>query len=353
MSEDMNVELPEADENQIEEAKAQQMPVGTEADSVKSVDKAEDGVKKQAAARKGDKLAAKDEPSGKPKTKAGMINAMFSKMNNMTTKDLHAMYSSYHEGVEEEDLEEVSETSYDFTDDLKAIVESEATLSDEFKEKTAIIFETAIKSKIAEEVSRLEDEYQEKLAQESEETRDELIEKVDNYLNYVVEQWMEENKLAVETGLRTEIAEGFMNSLKDLFVESYIEVPESKVDLVDELAAQVEELEEKLNSQTSAVLEMSEHLESFQREAIIQESSRDLADTQVEKLRSLVDSLDFEDEESFTQKVKTVKESYFKTQSSSEIEEIAEDFDGEADQTVVTSSAMDAYLRAIKNTNKK
>jgi len=348
MSNDMNVELP-ADES-IEEAKAQQMPVGTEGDSVKSVDKAEDGVKKQAPARKGDKLSAKDEPS-KPKTKAGMINAMFSKMNGMKTAELAKMYSSYYEDVDMEEGEEIAETSYNFDADLKALVESEATLSDEFKAKTAVIFETAINSKIAEEVSRLEDEYQEKLDEELSARSEELVEKVDNYLNYVVEQWMEENKLAVETGLRTEIAEGFMNNLKDLFVESYIDVPESKVDLVDELAEAVEELEEKLNIQTGSVIEMTQKLEAYQREAIVRENARDLADTQVEKLMSLVSSLDFEDEESFAHKVTTVKESYFKNEEvSSDQEEISEDLD--ADQEVQVSSMMEQYLQVIKKTQK-
>ena len=352
MSKDINVELPIDDES-LEEDKAQQMPVGTEGDSIKSVDKAEDGVKKQASARKGDKLSAKDEPSGKPspKTKAGIINAMFTKMNGMKTAELGKMYSSYHEDVDLEELEEIEETSYDFDADLKTLVESEATLSDEFKAKTAIIFETAIKSKIAGEVSRLEDEYQQKLDEELSAQSEELIEKVDNYLNYVVETWMEENKLAVETGLRTEIAEGFMNSLKDLFVESYIDVPESKVDLVDELAASVEELEEKLNDQTGSVIEMTQMLEAYQRESIVREHSRDLADTQVEKLMSLVSSLDFEDEESFTHKVKTVKESYFKNEEvSSDQEEISEDLD--ADQVIQTSTLMDQYLATIRKTQK-
>ena len=115
--------------------------------------------------------------------------------------------------------------------------------------------------------------------------------------------------------MRTEIAEDFMGKLKDLFLESYIEVPDSKVDLVDELAEQVEELEEKLNLQTSEVLNMAEQIESYQRESVVREATRDLAETQVEKLTSLVSSLDFEDQESFAQKVKTVKESYFKKSS--------------------------------------
>lgn len=349
MSDDMNVELPIDDES-LEEAQAQQMPVGTEADSIKSVEKAEGGVKKQQPARKGDKLNAKDEPSGKPKSKAGMINAGYKAMSSMKKEDLEKLLDAL--GVEEIVEEEIEESTYDFSDDLNALVESEATLSDEFKAKSAVIFETAIKSKIAEEVSRLENEYQEKLEEGLNENREDLIEKVDNYLNYVVEQWMEENKIAIEQGLRTEIAEGFMNSLRDLFEESYIDVPESKVDLVDELAASVEELEEKLNAQTGAVLEMSEKLEGYQREAVIRQASGDLAETQVEKLRSLVESLDFEDEEAFASKVKTVKESYFKKNVSTETEEIVEDWDGAAEETRVISSAMDQYLSAIKKTSK-
>jgi len=316
MSEE-NLDMELAAENESLE-EAEKMPVGSEEESIASVDKAENTGKKQKA-RKGDKLGAKDEPA----PNGNMADGKPPK----------------------------TESTYDYSEDLSALVESEATLSDEFKAKTAIIFETAIKSKIAEEVSRLEDEYQEKLEEETQSIHDDLVEKVDNYLNYVVEQWMEENQLAVEQGLRTEIAEGFMNSLKDLFVESYIEVPESKVDLVDELADQVEDLESKINEQTASVMEMSEKLEAYQREAIISESARDLADTQVEKLRSLVSSLDFESEEVFEQKVKTVKESYFKKEVVSE-EEIVEDWEGEPKE-VASSGVMEMYLSALKKTSKE
>ena len=198
---------------------------------------------KKAPKRKGDK-DGKDEPAPQgngAKSKAAMVNAGYKAMASMKKEDLADLLDALEvEEITEE--EEVVEAAYDFSDDLTALVENEATLSDEFKAKTAVIFETAIKSKISEEVIRLEDEYQSRLEEELEATRSDLVEKVDSYLNYVVEQWMEENKVAVETGLRTEIAEGFMNSLKDLFVESYINVPESKVDLVDELAESVQEL---------------------------------------------------------------------------------------------------------------
>jgi len=345
-----NVELPVDENNQIGEASAQKMPVGTEADSIASVDKTDDSVKK-APSRKGDQT--KQDPM--PKTKAGMINAMYAVMSGMKKDQLTAAYKKMQEEFDLEDLEETEavelpETSYDFSEDLNALVESEQTLSDEFKAKTAVIFETAIRSKLSEEVERLEDEYQSRLEEELNTTRSDLVEKIDSYLNYVVENWMEENQLAVESGLRTEIAEGFMNNLRELFVESYIDVPESKVDLVDELAEQVEDLEEKLNAQTANMLNMNEALEAFQRQTIIREASRDLAETQVEKLASLVESLDFEDEESFAQKVKTVKESYFK-KNVKETEEITEDWSAE-DETVEVNTIMSQYLNAIKKTSK-
>ncbi len=342
-----NVDHPETDES-IEEA--QQMPVGTEDDSVKSVEKAADSGKK-APARKGDN--AKQDPM--PKTKAGMINAMYGKLTAMKKDELSAAYAKMHEEfgeMEEDEAVELPETSYDFSDELNNLVESEATLSDEFKSKTAIIFETAIRSKISEEVDRLEDEYQSRLEEELDTSRTDMVEKVDSYLNYVVETWMEENRVAVEQGLRTEIAEDFMDKLKGLFVESYIEVPESKVDLVDELAVQVEELEEKLNSQTAAAISMQEKMEQYQRETVIRESASGLAETEIEKLRSLVDSLDFEDEESFSHKVKTVKESYFKKAVSTVSEEIEEDWSADTEITG-SSSTMDLYLNAIKKTHKE
>ena len=329
----------------IEEASAQKMPVGTEDESIASVDKTDDPVKK-APTRKGDQT----KQDAMPKTKAGMINAMYQKLSGMKKDQLKSAYDKMQEEFEDVQADEaVALPEFSVGSELDALVESEATLSDEFKAKTAVIFETAMRSKLSEEVERLEDEYQSRLEEELEVTRSDLVEKVDSYLNYVVENWMKENELAVEAGLRTEIAEDFMGKLKDLFVESHIEVPESKIDLVDELAEQVEELEEKANTQTAKIIEMSEQLEQHQREAITRESARDLAETEVEKLNSLVESLDFEDQESFAEKVKTVKESYFKKEVK-EDEELTEDWD--ASQTQEVSSVMDMYLSAIKKTHK-
>ena len=317
----------------------------SEPESIASVDKAADAVKpKQAPA---------------PKTKAGMISAMTDIMLKKSKADMEAMYNNYHKDMKKEEVEEmegeaiVESPEVDTMGELNALVESEATLSDEFKEKTAVIFEAAVKSKLSEEIDRLESQYKEELEEELSSTKSEMVEKVDSYLNYVVENWMKENELQVENGLRTEIAEGFMSKLKDLFSESYIEVPESKVDLVDELAEQVEELESKLNETTQKVIDQSGELEEMKKEEIIRESSSDLADTQVEKLKTLVNDLDFEDAEKFAEKVKTVKEAHFSNEPSGSDEIISEETEGESDELIESSSSMDKYVSTLRKTQPK
>lgn len=307
---DQDVEL---DEIEIEEAQTHD-PKNAEAQSVAATAKAGDATKK-APSRKGDK--SNSEPSH---------------LKGAGTKA------------------ESVEFDGDFSEDLNALVESEATLSEEFKAKTAVIFEAAVKQKLSEEIDRLETEYQQQLDEEIQATKEDLVEKVDGYLNYVVEQWMEDNKLAIQTGLRTEIAEGFMDKLKDLFVESYVEVPESKVDLVDELAEANEELEEQVNVATAKSIELAEELESYKREAVIREAARDLAETQVEKLRSLAENIDFEDDETFASKVKTIKESYFSKKTTESVIEESIDDDA-ADSEVEVSPMMEQYLAAIRKAN--
>lgn len=352
--EDQEVELHDEVTDEVVEEGTHD-PKNAEAQSVASVDKAGDATgtapkRKMAGGTASDNT--KQDPM--PKTKAGMINAMYKEMSKMK-KDTLA--SSYHNMMKREDVdvdegETIAEIDYqvDFSQDLNALVESEATLSDEFKQKAETIFEAAIKSKLTEEIDRLEEKYNEELAEEIESTKSDLVEKVDNYLNYVVEQWMEDNKLAVQTGLRTEIAEKFMNNLKDLFTESYIEVPESKVDLVDELAAEVEELEEAHNTAIAKQLEMATQLEEYQRAAIIAEASDGLVETQVEKLKKLAEDIDFDDEETFAQKVATIKESYF-TKKSAESADIEEDTSDD-DVPAVASDTMAQYLSAIQRTKK-
>ena len=317
-----------------------------ESDSVKSADSA-GAASGNAPKRTGDQTT--QEPM--PKTKAALMAAMMHKMQKMDKKSLQAMYGNKMEDIDV-DGEVIAEApkveiAYEanFDDDLNALVSEEATLSDEFKDKASTIFEAAIKSKLSAEVDRLEEKYNEELAEEISTTKADLVEKVDSYLNYVVEKWLEDNKVAVQAGLRTEIAEKFMNNLKELFVESYIDVPESKVDLVDELASEVDELEEQLNNSTGKIIEMTEELESFKRDAVIREASKDLAETQVEKLKSLVADIDFN--ESFANKVNTVKESYFNKPATTEaVTEEDDTFEVEA------SDVMGKYLSAIKKQSK-
>ena len=335
----------------------------SEPESIASVDK---------ATKDSPDNSAKNKASIAPKTKAGMINAMVNAMmkhgaeNNKT--DVQATYgkvmaamnmkTGYGESVEETDevIAEESVEKVDAVDTAKAeldtLVNNEATLSEEFKEKTAVIFEAAVKSKLSEEIDRLEAQYKEELEEEVSSTKSELVEKVDSYLNYVVENWIKENEIAIENGLRTEIAEGFMDKLKDLFTESYIQVPESKVDLVDELAEQVEELETKLNETTQKVIDQSGEIEEMTKDRIINESASDLADTQVEKLKSLVNDLDFEDAEKYAEKVNTIKEAHFSQETGSSEESPVIEEDGH-DEVMETSPNMDKYITALKKTAPK
>ena len=323
----------------------------SEPESIASVDK---------ATKDSPDNSAKNKASIAPKTKAGMISAMVTHMQAMSKMDMQNMYNSYHktESVEETDevIAEESVEKVDAVDTAKAeldtLVNNEATLSEEFKEKTAVIFEAAVKSKLSEEIDRLETQYKEELEEEVSSTKSELVEKVDSYLNYVVENWIKENEIAIENGLRTEIAEGFMDKLKDLFTESYIQVPESKVDLVDELAEQVEELETKLNETTQKVIDQSGEIEEMTKDRIINESASDLADTQVEKLKSLVNDLDFEDAEKYAEKVKTIKEAHFSQETGSSDESPMIEEDGH-DEVMETSPNMDKYITALQKTAPK
>ena len=365
------------DENNVEEAMGHD-PKNAEAQAVAAVDKAGDatatGKKRKmkggtamdaSNAMPMQKLASAD-PSAKMRdagaqptegvrlTKASMINDVYQMMNGMTKEDIAKVRSAM---MSEESSEEVDESQVDlnyegdWTEDLDALVNDEATLSEEFRSKAETIFNTAIKSKLSEEIDRLEEKYETELAEAVEETKTGLVDKVDSYLNYVVENWMEDNKLAVQSGLRTEIAEKFMNNLKDLFTESYIEVPESKVDLVDDLADEVEELETTLNDQMAKTIAMQEELEGYKREAILREASTDLAETQIEKLRSLMVNEDFDSEEAFAERVETVKESYFNKKRVMSDETMIDEEDDNTSAAPVGS--MDQYINALKTQTKK
>jgi len=305
--------------------------------------------------------------SAAPSTKAGMINAMYKEMSKMNKSDLQAAYDKLMasddaeaDDEDDDDMEESTDVetkatakeSYDFEADLTALVTGEETLSEEFQGKAATIFEAAVKSKVSSEIDRLEEEYKVSLEEETAEFKSTMVDKVDGYLNYVVERWMDENKLAVENGLRNEISESFMEALKGVFVEHYIEVPESKVDLVDDLANQVKELEEQLTQETESNIRLNESVQAFQRTEIIAKASKDLAETEVEKLKGLIEDVDFEDAETFSKKIATIKESYFAkpiVQNNEEID-VATDEDG---QEIEISGSMARYASAITRTLQK
>jgi hypothetical protein len=288
-----------------------------------------------------------------PKTKSGIISAAVDKLSGMKKEDLQAVYSKlFTEEAEEvvvvEEKKEAVISEEQVQEDLKALVESDANLSEEFKEKASTLFEAAISARLAEEKVKLEEKYISELSEEVEGIRSELVEKIDGYLNYVVEQWMEENELAIEQGIRTEIAESFMTQLQQVFVEHYIEVPEGKEDLIDDLSGKVDELEEQLTSATEKSVKLAEELETLKRVQIIAEASEDMVATEAEKLKSLVEGIDYDDAETFAKKVSIVKEAHFsKVTTQSEVQE-----DSSLTEETTTSPRMSAYMAAISRSQK-
>jgi hypothetical protein len=291
--------------------------------------------------------------AAEPKTKSGIISATVDKLSSMKKEDLQAIYAKlFNEEAEEVVEEEATVISEEqVQEDLKALVDSDANLSEDFKGKVATLFEAALSARLSEEKLKLEEKYISELAEEVEGIRSELVEKIDGYLNYVVEQWMEENELAVEAGLRTEIAESFMTQLQQVFVEHYIEVPEGKEDLIDDLAEQVEELEAQLGSATEKSVKMAEELETLKRAQIVAEASEDLAATEADKLKSLVEGIDAEDAEDFAKKVAIVKEAHFKKETTV-VESQDHQEDSSLTEETTTSPRMAAYLSAISRSVK-
>ena len=250
---------------------------------------------------------------------------------------------------DDEDVIEESIDDIDLSDDVKALVSSDADLSEEFKEKAATIFETAVKTRIKEQTKIIEAQYEKKLASETETVKEAMVEKVDSYLNYVVDEWMKENELAVERGIRTEIAEDFITGLKGLFKEHYIDVPEEKYNVLDDLTGQVKDLEDKLNEQIEKNVNLSKDVSESNREKLIAQVSEDLADTEKEKFGSMAENVEYDSAEKFQEKLETIKESYFpktkmdETASGDEVDSVAANIPADAG----TSDAMAAYTAAI------
>jgi len=294
----------------------------------------------------------------KAMTKEMMKSEMMKKMEGMKSQELKAMYNKMEMMGKEEEEESVKVdestlddrlASVDVSEDVSALVEGEE-ITEEFKEKAATIFEAAVKSKLRSEVERIESAKVQEIAEEINTVRDELTEKVDNYMNYVVEEWMKENEIAIERGLKGEIAEDFISGLKDLFAEHYVDVPDEKYDILGQQSEKIDELGAKLNEQIEKSAELKKSHDVLVRESVFAEVSSDLADTEVEKFKSLAEEVEFSDEESFKAKLDQLKESYFPKATT-----IAESVDSESDgsESYDTTGAMAAYMNAISNNVKR
>ena len=248
-----------------------------------------------------------------------MMNGM-SKMKKDKMEKLHAAYMSdmahgmKKEEVAKDEAVEARMKDINVQEDVQALMNADDSLSDEFKTKAATIFETAVKSKIRAEIKRLEEEYQDEVRSEIAETKKSLSEKVDGYLDYVVAEWMKENELAIERGLKGEIAEDFISGLKQLFEDHYIDVPAEKYDVLEAQADKISKLEKKLEETTQQVVEARRQEGTLIKESVKSEVTSDLTETEVEKFESLAKEVEFTDKDTYAEKLTTIKENYFPRQ---------------------------------------
>jgi len=246
---------------------------------------------------------------------------------------------------EDEDEEEVEE-EYNIEEDVNALLAGEE-LSEEFQEKARTIFEAAIRSKVVEIKEALEEQYAEALAEEVEEIKTELAERVDAYLEYVAGEWMEENALTIEQGLKTEMTESFLQGMKGLFEEHYVSIPEEKYDVLESMVEKLDEMETKLNEQIEKNVSLHKRLAESAAVGIFEQVAVGLADTQRDKLASLAESVEFESEEEYREKLETLKESYFPSRvvsPSAKTETLSEGVDVAPE---MYSDSMAAYLRTL------
>jgi hypothetical protein len=310
-----------------------------------------------------------NESAAMPKTKIGMINAMAAAMKEMKKDDLMASYgkmmAAMHPGADDEEeapaeeskkvstreSKKVTKEDVDVSADVQALFGDEE-LSEEFKDKATTIFEAAVLSKVNEVLESADVDLASDLEAEKETMVEDLTTKLDDYLEYVAEEWMKENELAIEKGIRAEIVENFMHGLRNLFAENYIDIPEEKVDLVDELAGKVEELEASVNEEVERNIEIKKELVEMKKDKALSIVCEGLTDSQVEKMKSLAEGVDF-DEDTYADKLATIKENYFPAEEVVENDATDEEpLEIEEEATEVTGS-MAAYTQAISRSIKK
>ena len=250
------------------------------------------------------------------------------------------------EESKEEVKEEVQELKVDVSEDVAALVNGEE-LSEEFKTKAATIFEAAVVTRVKAEVAKIEEEFDTKLAEQVESIKEGLVEKVDGYLNYVVEQWMTDNELALENGMKTEITESFIEGMKGLFEQHYIDVPQEKLDLVGELTEEAEAATAKLDEQLAINVELTKQINEMKRVAAIAESTDGMSELDVEKFKGLAEELSFEDADNFKSKLQTIKENYFGKKATSSVSSVVTDEPVHLTEETSLSPQMAAALRAL------
>jgi hypothetical protein len=367
----------EEDEEEVEESKASKASVKKEeedeedeeepevAEGKASVKKEEEDEEEEEEVPAESKKAKKE--SVIPSTKNQMLKNIYDEVNKMLKTDLAGKYEQIMASTSLETVAEVKEetrtqaavTAEDIgpinvQDDIEALTAGEDGLSEEFKSKATTIFEAAVHAKVVDEVNaRMEQQAKEQEAG-SKEFQKELTEKVDGYLTYVVEEWMKENELAIERGIRSELVEDFMSGIKTLFTEHYIDIPEEKVDMVDDLFTKVEDLETSLDEEINRGVELQKELAQFKKDDALQSATKDLADTDSEKISKLAEGIEFENTEQYIEKLNVLKESYFpKTDSvTSEITETDETIElTEEKSPEKVDESMKHYTSAIKRYN--
>jgi hypothetical protein len=304
-------------------------------------------------------------------TKAEVARKVVESLKSMTEEEVTETYGKLNankkdeEEVKEEEEKSVSEeisselesslVEIEIDDDLSAISEA-LDLSEENAEKAKTIFKAAVMSKVQEVSEEMKAQYESELKTTVETVKGDLSEAVDKYLTYCAEEWTKENELAIERGLRSEMTEGFIEGLKTLFVEHYVDVPEDKYDVIDELANRLDEMEQKLDGEVTRNMDITEELDTLKRDNVVSDASKDLTETQKEKLSSLAEGVDFKDAEDFAEKISEIKEAYFPAEGESVVEETlvvegSEEFKVEESTLVQKDPTMAKYTQAISKLN--
>jgi len=344
----------------------------SEEEDEEEVEEQKASVKKEEGEEEGDdeEEEPEEEPAEEavqvPKTKNQMLKNIYDQVNKMKKSDLSGKYEQILKAAtqvvkeEEEVKEETTKIQAvtpqeidppDVQDDVEALVSGEEGLSEDFKKKASTIFEAAVHAKVVDEVNKRMEDQQKEVEASKEEFQKELSEKVDGYLTYVVEEWMKENELAIERGIRAELVEDFMSGLKTLFTEHYIDLPEEKVDMVDDLFTKVEELETSLDEEINRGVELQKELAQFKKDDALQQSTKDLADTDSEKIAKLAEGIEFENTEQYIEKLNVLKESYFPKSDAvtSEITETDETIEVQGEETPEKlDESMEYYTSAIR-----